>query len=60
MVLDSEIQRQMLLQMIDASQLPGSALDAVFNLKLAIVNASLSEQVGVEDTRRLKVSHLGD
>ena len=41
MTLDTENQRTMLLQMIQASSVPGQALDDVYQLKQAIVNAEI-------------------
>lgn len=41
MILDTERQRTILLEIIKACQLPGAAIDEMYNLKQAIVSAVL-------------------
>jgi len=40
----TERQREILLELIKASTLPGAALDEIFNLKLAIANAEIEDE----------------
>jgi len=44
MILDDERQRELLLQLMEAAQYPGNALDEAYNLKQAIVNAKLKDK----------------
>jgi hypothetical protein len=41
MILDTEDQRQIILQLIAASNIPGAALDTVFTFKAAVMAASI-------------------
>ena len=41
MVLDNERQRQLLLQLIAAASIPGSALDTIFQLRQEIAQATI-------------------
>lgn len=43
MTFDTEQQRQVILQLIEASNIPGTALDAAFALKTAVLSASVGE-----------------
>lgn len=42
MMLDSETQRKMLEEMMDAVNFPGRAWKEVYDLRMAIINASLT------------------
>ena len=43
MILDKEIHRDLLLQLINAASVPGNAIEVVLELKNAVVNAQLAE-----------------
>jgi len=43
MILDKEIHRDLLLQLINAATIPGNAIEAVLELKNAVTNAQLAE-----------------
>ncbi|WP_181832838.1 hypothetical protein [Bosea caraganae] len=52
MVLDSEDHRRLLLSMINQATVPGSAVEIVADLKLAITNATITEQPVRHDTSK--------
>jgi hypothetical protein len=53
MKLDNEQQGQMLLQLINAAQIPGNAIEAVFDLKMTIGQA-------LADLKKPEAEHVDD
>jgi len=52
MILDSERQRKLLLDLLTAVTIPGTALDEVFNLKRQILQAKIQEEPANEKPQR--------
>jgi len=48
MILDSEEQRKMLLEFIKVANIPGTVLDVTYNLKQAVIAASIDENTTPE------------